>query len=412
MAQPFYLGNNEVTSAYLGNTALTEAYLGEVLVYQAGEFAGIKLSPRTVEFDSFNSTATIKVKASEAWTMTLPSWLSADTLTGSSGETIVTLTSSAAAQTGGTITVSSANYSGTAEAEYVVYEQLYSIYSAVRNTLVNLGLQSSDSLKFIWEGQVINNTGEVLIGSSAAPDNADWRWFQVASSINYFDIGSSRISKFGTFPLNEDKTVECGNLYIKYDGSVITSGVTVTTVPTLDMYCSNSCLYTRHLMFEENGAFAAYLTPVRKGLSNSYGFYDSIRKRFIETPNCNYVAMPSYDLMDAQLARYLGDVYYWVDLGVDISATAEEPVFEDGTTAADGFATRQQNGTTWMFLGNSYFGKWECTDIGITIQPIYFPDVLQPNSKPLTGLLVTDGQAGTDRFVPVTGLISWDALQD
>lgn len=128
--QPVYLGGDEVTELYLGGNAVSEAYLGEDLVFSSGPFAGLKVSPKSLYFDSSNLTASVKVKASESWTMTTPAWISASTLSGDAGETIVTLTATAqSADTTGTIEVASANYSASTTASYALFTPVNYIHS-------------------------------------------------------------------------------------------------------------------------------------------------------------------------------------------------------------------------------------------------------------------------------------------
>ena len=129
--QPVYLGGDEVSEIYLGNTALTEAYLGTDLVYSSGPFVGLKMTPKSISFNPSNLTSSLKVKASEAWTLTLPSWIAASTLTGGTGETIVTLTATTqTAETADTIVVTSANYSAQTSVDFRMAEYVSYIYQA------------------------------------------------------------------------------------------------------------------------------------------------------------------------------------------------------------------------------------------------------------------------------------------
>lgn len=124
-----YLGENEITEMYLGSTAITEAYLGTNLVFSTGPFVGLKLSPKSISFNSGSLTGTCKVKSSESWTMTVPAWLTASTLTGDTGDTVVTLTTTAqTAATSGTIEVTTANYSASASCEYQEYQAVDYVY--------------------------------------------------------------------------------------------------------------------------------------------------------------------------------------------------------------------------------------------------------------------------------------------
>lgn len=226
MAQPFYLGNNEVTSAYLGNTALTEAYLGEHLVYSAGPFMGLKVNPKALAFNQYSLSALLKIKASEPWTMTLPAWITADATTGTSGETYVTLeTTAQQAATSSTITITSANYSATVEVNYDTFEQVKSIYNA---GMVNLGFMTGGILNWTFNGQLTGTDGTLIIGGSGGIETSDYRWFYTGSA--YFDMGSARITALSPgITLNTDITINCGYFFMKINGTKWESGAEPTS---------------------------------------------------------------------------------------------------------------------------------------------------------------------------------------
>lgn len=124
--QPIYLGGDEINEIYLGVDTITEAYLGNVLVFSSGPFQGLKITPSTISFNSDSLTGEVKVKSSEAWTMTVPSWISASVLTGGTGETIVTLTATTqTASTSSTISVVSANYSASATVTFTTSRWMF-----------------------------------------------------------------------------------------------------------------------------------------------------------------------------------------------------------------------------------------------------------------------------------------------
>jgi hypothetical protein len=113
------LGNDEILECFIGTDAITEAYLGEDLVFSTGPFQGLKIIPKALSFKDGDTVKTVKVKSSEPWEMTVPSWITADTLSGDTGETIVTLTASTqTAETSGSIVVTSTTYSASATVKY------------------------------------------------------------------------------------------------------------------------------------------------------------------------------------------------------------------------------------------------------------------------------------------------------
>ena len=118
--QPVYLGAEECAEMYLGVSGVTEAYLGEDLVFSSGPFAGLKTSPRMINFSRNSLTANLKVKSSEPWSMTIPSWITASTLTGDTGETIVNLaTTELSATTTDDINITTANFSASVNVTYL-----------------------------------------------------------------------------------------------------------------------------------------------------------------------------------------------------------------------------------------------------------------------------------------------------
>lgn len=118
--QPVYLGAEECAEMYLGVSGVTEAYLGEDLVFSSGPFVGLKTSPRMINFSRNSLTANLKVKSSEPWSMTIPSWITASTLTGDTGETIVNLaTTELSATTTDDINITTANFSASVNVTYL-----------------------------------------------------------------------------------------------------------------------------------------------------------------------------------------------------------------------------------------------------------------------------------------------------
>lgn len=116
------LGNDEILECYIGSDAITEAYLGEDLVFSSGPFEGLKIIPKTITFYKTGLTQTVKVKSSESWTMVIPAWVTASTLTGDSGVTNITFSTTVqTADTSGTVVVTSTNYEASATCQYLLY---------------------------------------------------------------------------------------------------------------------------------------------------------------------------------------------------------------------------------------------------------------------------------------------------
>lgn len=88
-----FMGDYNLASLHLGESAVTSIYMGETQVFSSGPFVGIKVTPKTLEYPALETSKTIKVKASMDWEIGgLTSWLTADVQSGTSGETVVTIT--------------------------------------------------------------------------------------------------------------------------------------------------------------------------------------------------------------------------------------------------------------------------------------------------------------------------------
>lgn len=290
--QPMYLGADEISEIYLGEDAISEAYLGDVLVYSSGPFMGLKVYPNTVSFNNGSLTADIKVKSSEAWTMTVPSWISASVLTGGTGETTVTLT--ATTQSSGiqdTITVSSANYSASTYANYDLVQFVDYVHSLSMGNNNENYLTTSFYPTNATRGELIfqhrgYTTGNVLVGmygTDSGWDNRDWRLFTFQSKYN-IDLGSSRIANnLNGFVTGQDYDLSFGNNYIINN----TNGLSVTgstQTPTLDHIPINICLgvvWVKEVKLWEEGTLVFDGKAAK--MDNQYGLYDTVSNSFLTT---------------------------------------------------------------------------------------------------------------------------------
>lgn len=117
--QPVYLGSNEVTELYLGSVSISEAYLGTELVYSSGPFVGLKVSPKSIVFKSTVLESKIKIKSSEPWTMTVPAWITAESLTGDTGTTEIGLTATTqVSAVSATVAVVTNSFSASCDVDY------------------------------------------------------------------------------------------------------------------------------------------------------------------------------------------------------------------------------------------------------------------------------------------------------
>ena len=299
--QPFYLGGDEVTDCYVGGNAVVEAYLGEDLVYSSGPFQGIKISPTTINFNSGSLLKTCKVKSSESWTMTVPAWVTASTLTGDTGETVVSLSTTAlTAETSGTIEIVSANYTASANAIYKEYEFLEYIEngpydgSTVQGFSIDLGVYPSFTTKVQLKGQISDDDGGAYFGAFnySLGNNNYFRLFTYNNNtltLDYPTDGLRRITLNG-ITFGEPFEVEVGNCYIKnlknsntVTSSTVSQGNPVQTNFSIPLCCwesKNNPMNLRTgdrfywIKIWDNDVLVRDLVPAKLG--NQVGLYDRV----------------------------------------------------------------------------------------------------------------------------------------
>lgn len=284
------LGNDEILECYIGSDAITEAYLGEDLVFSSGPFQGIKVSPKTISFNSGSLLRTCKVKASESWTMTVPAWLTASTLTGDTGETVVSLSTTAmTAATSGTIEVVSTNYTASTLVNYSVVEFVNGIkasqMSSNGNLMLDTGIQPNTTTSGNVTGNLYYHNDGVMIGIEGAPDNNDWRFFHPVSSI-FMDAGSQRCSNSITAPDGTATQVDIdfGNCYFteKIRGISKASPTSFTgTLPSGTIKIDLACMSISEIKFWTDGNLVFDGKAAKIG--TDYGLYDVVSDTFITT---------------------------------------------------------------------------------------------------------------------------------
>ena len=189
--QPFYLGGDEITEIFLGDDSISEAYLGEDLVFSSGPFVGLTASPNSIMFNTDSLNRSIKIRASESWTMTTPAWITASTLTGGTGDTIVSLTATAQqATTSDTITITSANYTASVSVNYFTivfggYVELNGPANVVLPFNPNVDYATNNYLRLEMNFDI--NSGYLLGGYI----NNSWFSYERAGGTNYWNFGNN-----------------------------------------------------------------------------------------------------------------------------------------------------------------------------------------------------------------------------
>lgn len=120
-----YLGDNEPT-IYLGDVEPI-IMLGDEQVYPTGPFIGLRIT-NSLSFSSTVLTGSLRIKSSEAWTLTTDAnWLSFSETTGNpTNNTTVTVSATTQSETTTAyITATTANYTATCECTYVAVSWIW-----------------------------------------------------------------------------------------------------------------------------------------------------------------------------------------------------------------------------------------------------------------------------------------------
>lgn len=169
----FNLGQLEIEAMYLGGLEIEAMYLGDQQIY-APASGGLSISPGTVNFTYFHTGETITVTSTdEDWALALPAWITADTVTGTTGTTTVNLTvdkTIATDTTAGTINATSTTYTASCTVNYRDYSKEYltlEILSDGYLTFKDLG--TSKTIQYSRDNGETWTNWSSSIGSSAPP---------------------------------------------------------------------------------------------------------------------------------------------------------------------------------------------------------------------------------------------------
>lgn len=280
------LGNNEILECYVGTDAIIEGYLGTELVFSSGPFQGLKITPNRVAFTDVSLTASVKIKSSEAWTMTLPSWVSADATTGDTGETIVALTATAqTAATTDTISVTTANYSASATASFNFYEQVSYIYATdhsnyVQANHIDTGIEhTASTMTAEIEYYGLDGNSDRMVGyqegdSGCISDNNDFRVFGYMNGT--FDYMTYRQ---GLGSINQGyQHLTIGDCYC-YDNQTnqyLCQGTTVGSVPSPNCHILVDVSLIKVKSVKIMGGNTVLFDGVAAKLGNDIGIFDRV----------------------------------------------------------------------------------------------------------------------------------------
>lgn len=238
-----FLGDTEGTF-YLGGLEVSNMYLGEIEVYASGPYIGLKLSPSTIQFSQDSGlTSSMKVKSSEAWTLALPNdatWLSASTLSGFSGETTVTL-STTEENTGETrtavITATTTSFSATCTVNQNVTHYVSWISNnpisevplfGTLTKYINLNINPTEKTKIRFKGYFQGLTNSINVMGNLNSSNPQMSLFWYNGGQIYFDYAGGRINTSFTKSSGDfiDFTIENYKVYDNVEQTYVMTGTT------------------------------------------------------------------------------------------------------------------------------------------------------------------------------------------
>lgn len=198
MAEGFtnlFLGEEGITDLHIGDALVSSIYLGNQQVFSDGPFEGLIVSPKKLLFGMSVSQKTLKIKSSEPWTISTDAdWLSFSQMSGDSGETTITVTSTAEEDSETTINVSSSSYSKTVQASFITIQYVTDIYypNSATKVPITTPILSTTNLVTEFNGTNLIKTGDDIVASTMSDDNHDYRFFYFTNSV-YFDLDYLRM---------------------------------------------------------------------------------------------------------------------------------------------------------------------------------------------------------------------------
>lgn len=204
---PVYVGGTAIDTLYFGTLNVPAAYLGEILVFSKGVLP-LEIIPSSLYFYNDAATQECTIVSNEPWTMTVPSWITASTLTGGTGGTVVTFTSdTGSTSVSGSVIVSSSSHIARAYCEYNYrdYQPVDYIWEDStgydRTHCLNTGIEHNDvntyvEIKYIARG----SNSDRMVGyqpgdSGCTGDDADYRIFGFQNGTFDYANGRSSTSK-------------------------------------------------------------------------------------------------------------------------------------------------------------------------------------------------------------------------
>lgn len=295
-----FVGTENVEGMMIGGQEVEAIYLGTEVVYSPGPFVGLKVRPSEISFAKESGlTKTLKVKSSEAWTLALPNdatWLSANTLSGISGETIVTL-STTEENTGDTrtaiITATTESFSATCTVNQNVVHYVSWIFttnptdgSDYRDGIEIGNVWSADAefrIKGTMQGY---STGNGVLTNYDGTAYAQTRWFWVGGNM-YYDMNGGRIqtSFTPTSGVDFDYTISNWGVYNNLTSSYVMSGTPKSSIQAGVVWLNmRTCKISSIEVKQENTVVFDGKAAI-DDVTGNIGLYDSVSKTLFYNSN-------------------------------------------------------------------------------------------------------------------------------
>ena len=318
-----FMGAENPEAFMIGSDEVEVIYFGSEIVYQKGDFSGLKMKDEVTMGKESGSTYDLKIKSSEAWTLsveTAATWLNFSQLYGDSGETIVTIECNEENQTGSarttTITATTNSFSATCEitqidVHYVPYIHKSTLSNANYNELIGTGIIASDStiirIKGLGKGR---DNGDTIVGyDSVGEGYPSYRGFWTSGGRIYFDIQNQRIDHAWNGYANNtpiDVTFSNHSIYDNRTSTMIVTGSpkTITTFKEIKVDVNTWWLQSLQIWDGQTLVFDGQAAV--DDANNIIGLYDSVSNTYKYNPN---VSM-AYEENDVQINwTNTGDVY-------------------------------------------------------------------------------------------------------
>ena len=296
-----FVGENNADAFYIGADEVEVMYLGQEVVYQKGDFVGLKMKSSVELQAESGSSYDLKIKSSEPWTLSVDSaatWVSFSQLTGDTGETVVVVQTTEENQTAAnrstTITATTQSFSAVCQVtqmfvKYVDYISNSALSNNSYNIIIDTGIIPTTATTFRVQGMYKGYTQSNVVVGYSDRDSADYRLFWVGLN-TYYDFNDNRVNVSKRFDSGDKIDITCGNYYAKTGSTqeVFLSGVTQTTIDdphTIKVDVGSWWLKALEIWEGETKVFDGRAASV----NNTVGLYDSISKRMFTNQNINIV---------------------------------------------------------------------------------------------------------------------------